>query len=186
MKKKVVQPTPYGAVVLIWSMAADSPRLRHVLLPEPGKTAPDRAAELYPDAGSASCPLIDEIASAIHVMLAGEPAAFDPEVVDWSLCTAFEQTVLRAEHAIPRGQVSTYQLIAARLGNKNSARAVGNALAKNPFPLIIPCHRAIRSDRRPGGFRGGAQMKRDLLAAEGIAFDDGGRAIVESFYYAEA
>lgn len=184
MKKKRIQPTPYGDFLIIWCLIENKPRVRHVLLPEPDKTAPERAAELYPEARSASCRLIDEIASAIHAMLSGEPVTFDPEVVNWGLCTAFEQAVLRAEHAIPRGRVSTYQLIAAHLGNKNSARAAGSALAKNPFPLIIPCHRAIRSDRRPGGFRGGAEMKRALLEAEGLAFDTKGRAIVDAFYYA--
>jgi methylated-DNA-[protein]-cysteine S-methyltransferase len=91
--------------------------------------------------------------------------------------------VLRAEHAIPRGSVSTYQLIAAHLGSANGARAVGNALAKNPFPLIVPCHRAVRSTGHLGGFQGGLEMKRALLEMEGVGLDDVERVVVERFHY---
>ncbi|MCK4795669.1 MAG: MGMT family protein, partial [Desulfobacteraceae bacterium] len=78
---------------------------------------------------------------------------------------------------------STYQRIATHLGSPNGARAVGNALATNPFPIIIPCHRAIRSDRSLGGYQGGLDMKRILLEMEGIDFDDTGRAATEDFFY---
>jgi len=61
--------------------------------------------------------------------------------------------------------------------------AVGNALANNPFPLIVPCHRAIRSDRHPGGYQGGLEMKRALLEKEGIHFDATGRVAYAQFHY---
>lgn len=96
---------------------------------------------------------------------------------------AFQQSVLRAEHAVPRGRVSTYGLIAARLGNPRAVRAVGNALATNPFPIIVPCHRAIRTGGELGGYQGGSAMKRVLLEREGIVFDAGGRAVVRRFHY---
>ena len=69
------------------------------------------------------------------------------------------------------------------LGKSNGARAVGNALANNPFPLIVPCHRAIRSDRHLGGYQGGLEMKRALLETEGIAFDKAGRVKCPLFHY---
>jgi len=69
------------------------------------------------------------------------------------------------------------------LGKQNGARAVGNALANNPFPLIVPCHRAIRADRQLGGYQGGLQMKLGLLKNEGIAFDDAGRVVCTRFHY---
>jgi methylated-DNA-[protein]-cysteine S-methyltransferase len=90
---------------------------------------------------------------------------------------------LRAEHAIPRGSVSTYGLIAAHVGVPGGARAVGNALAGNPFPLIVPCHRAIRSDLHLGGFQSGAEMKMALLEKEGIKFDSTGRVICKRLHY---
>ncbi|EFK10557.1 6-O-methylguanine DNA methyltransferase, DNA binding domain protein [delta proteobacterium NaphS2] len=99
------------------------------------------------------------------------------------MCGEFQQRVLRAEHGIPRGSVSTYKIIAIYLGNPGGARAVGNALANNPFPLIVPCHRAIRSDRHLGGYQGGFEMKQALLTKEGIAFDNVGRVTCNHFHY---
>ena len=84
---------------------------------------------------------------------------------------------------IPRGAVSTYQRIARHVGRPNGARAVGNALANNPFPVIVPCHRAIRTDRSLGGYQGGFKMKRTLLEMEGIDFDDTGRVAAKGFFY---
>jgi methylated-DNA-[protein]-cysteine S-methyltransferase len=69
------------------------------------------------------------------------------------------------------------------LGKPNGARAVGNALANNPFPLIVPCHRAIRSDRHLGGYQGGLEMKRALLKKESITFDKSDRVECPRFHY---
>jgi methylated-DNA-[protein]-cysteine S-methyltransferase len=88
-----------------------------------------------------------------------------------------------AEREIPRGWVSTYGRIATHLGVPGGARAVGGALARNPFPIIIPCHRAIRSDGSLGGFQGGPDMKRALLEFEGVGFSSTGRVAAERFYY---
>lgn len=103
--------------------------------------------------------------------------------VDLGMCGEFQQRVLHAEHAIPMGRVSTYKLVAAYLGVRAAARAVGNASANNPFPLIVPCHRAIRSDHRLGGYQGGLEMKRPLLCKERVAFDDSGRVQCSLFQY---
>ena len=65
----------------------------------------------------------------------------------------------------------------------NSARAVGGALARNPFPIIIPCHRAIKSNGELSGFRGGLKMKRALLELEGVEFSQDGRVITNRIYY---
>ena len=65
----------------------------------------------------------------------------------------------------------TYGGLAAAVGVPGGARAVGNVMAGNPFPLVIPCHRVIRSDGSLGGFGGGLPMKRALLEMEGVAFD---------------
>ena len=130
-----------------------------------------------------SCREIDDIATAIKGFLEGEEIEFPLDVTDLSLCGEFQQLVLRAEHRIPRGSVSTYKLIAEHIGKANSWRAVGNALASNPFPLIVPCHRAVRSDRHLGGYQGGPEMKRALLEKEGIYFDDAGRVVSPGFHY---
>jgi methylated-DNA-[protein]-cysteine S-methyltransferase len=98
-------------------------------------------------------------------------------------CSEFQRRVLLAEYGIRRGWVSTYGRIARHLGMPQGARAVGSALAHNPFPIIIPCHRAIAADGSLGGYQGGPEMKRSLLEMEGIAFGANGRVQVERFYY---
>ncbi|MBN2080445.1 MAG: methylated-DNA--[protein]-cysteine S-methyltransferase, partial [Spirochaetes bacterium] len=99
------------------------------------------------------------------------------------LCSPFQERVLRAEHGIPRGRVSTYQGIARHIGSAAAARAVGTALANNPFPIMIPCHRAIRFDGALGGYQGGVKMKQSLLQMEGVAFNASGRVVTEKFFY---
>jgi len=96
-----------------------------------------------------------------------------------SRTTPFQTRVYDALSRVPKGQVTTYKLLAAAL-DCGSPRAVGQALRRNPFAPRVPCHRVIASDLTIGGFAGkreGAEIrrKRKLLAAEGIRFDDRGR-----------
>jgi len=89
--------------------------------------------------------------------------------VDLSTVGPFERRVLEELRGIPRGEVRTYRDIAAAIGHPGAVRAVGNACAKNPIPLLIPCHRVIRTDGGLGGYalRGGLALKRRLLEQEG-------------------
>jgi len=183
MNRKIIKSTPFGSVGIIWTGLNDNPRIVRILLSKPGLSAEDQVSEHYPNSLASSCTEIDDVASAIKKLLEGEEIEFSLDIADLSLCTEFQQLVLRAEHRIPRGSISTYQLLAEYLGKKNGARVVGNALAKNPFPLIVPCHRAIRSDRQLGGYQGGLEMKRALLENEGIPFDDTGRVASAQFHY---
>jgi len=79
----------------------------------------------------------------------------------------FQKKVWRLTQEIPYGEVRSYKWIAKRLGSKGY-RAVGQTLAHNPFPLIIPCHRVIRENKSIGGYSSGLEIKRKLLAKEGI------------------
>ena len=183
MNRKIIKSTPFGSVGVIWTGLNDNPKIVRILLSKPGLSAEDQVSELYPNSQPSSCAEIDDVAIAIKGLLEGEKIEFSLDVATLSLCTEFQQLVLRAEHRIPRGRISTYRLIAEYLGKRNGARAVGNALANNPFPLIVPCHRAIRSDRHLGGYQGGIEMKRALLEKEGIPFDDKGRVACAQFHY---
>lgn len=93
--------------------------------------------------------------------------------VDLSMVGPFERLVLERLRRIPKGQVRTYGDIAREIGYPGAARAVGNACAKNPVPLLVPCHRVVRSDGGLGGYslRGGPALKRRLLAQEGVDMD---------------
>ena len=183
MNKKIIKPTLSESVCIIWSVSNKIPKIVRVLIPKPGLSAEDKASELYPNSQTSSCAEIDAVTAAIKAYLEGEDVVFTMDIVDFTLCSTFQQTVLRAEHGVPRGSVSTYKLIAAHLGIPKGARAVGNALANNPFPLIVPCHRVIRSDNHIGGYGGGIEMKRALLEREGIRFDKAGRVICPRLHY---
>ncbi len=80
--------------------------------------------------------------------------------------TAFQQAVWECMADIPYGETRTYGEIAAALGNRNKARAVGGAANKNPLPIVIPCHRVVGSSGRLTGFAGGLEVKRFLLDLE--------------------
>ena len=82
--------------------------------------------------------------------------------------TAFEQDVLVATKKIPKGRVSSYEEVAVVIGCPWASRAVGNALHKNPYAPIVPCHRVVRSNSELGGFGGGIKNKIKLLASEGV------------------
>jgi methylated-DNA-[protein]-cysteine S-methyltransferase len=182
MKIKIITSTPFGPVAVAWSTVKGYPQIVRVLISKPGWSAEDQVAQIYPEAQLSSCREIDDVTKGIKAFLKGQDVVFSLDMVTLEMCSPFQTGVLHAEHQIPRGNISTYKLIAEYLGNDKGARAVGNALANNPFPIIVPCHRAIRSDGHLGGFQGGLDMKRALLENEGITFDLKGR-VSRPFYY---
>jgi methylated-DNA-[protein]-cysteine S-methyltransferase len=119
---------------------------------------------------------------AIESVLQGRAVILPLDILAWSMTQNFQRRVLRAEYNIPRGSVSTYGRIAGKIGRPGAARAVGKALATNPFPVVIPCHRAVRSDGSLGGYAGGMRMKKRLLEMEGIKFDNRGRVVTKKIW----
>lgn len=95
--------------------------------------------------------------------------------LDWTGATAFRQHALQAAMQIPWGMVITYGELSKLSGNDRAARACGGALAKNPFMIVVPCHRVIGSDGSLHGFsaEGGLKVKQWLLEFEGVQFKDG-------------
>lgn len=176
--------TPLAAVALFWGIYRGQPKIVRVLVYPPEVPNAGQIKADLKNSQAGRCPEIDHIMEQIEAFLKGAAMRFSLDSILLDLCSDFQQRVLLAEHGIPRGQVSTYQRLAAFTGNPTAARAVGRALATNPFPLIIPCHRAIRADYTLGGFQGGLPMKRALLEMEGIAFDKAGRVVVDEFFYA--
>lgn len=84
-----------------------------------------------------------------------------------TVLTKFEWSVLEAVMTIPFGETRSYQWVAEKVRRPKAVRAVGQALGKNPYPVLIPCHRVIRSDGKLGGFSGGVKKKKELLNLEG-------------------
>jgi len=175
-------PSAFGDLSVVWREDEGGPRVYRVFLPNSRSSAQNLARAGYPTARPGSCTVIAEVGERIRRTLAGEPVGFDLDAVTIERCSKFQRRVLLAEREIPRGWVSTYGRIASRLGVPRGARAVGNALSHNPFPIIIPCHRAIKSDGSLGGFQGGIEMKRALLGLEGIDVTPAGRVRTERVY----
>jgi methylated-DNA-[protein]-cysteine S-methyltransferase len=96
---------------------------------------------------------------------AGQRATF-PDELDLSPATAFQRKVWQITRLIPYGETRSYSWVAEQLGKAGAGRAVGQALARNPLPIIIPCHRVVASDGKLGGFSGGEGMKSSLLRLE--------------------
>jgi methylated-DNA-[protein]-cysteine S-methyltransferase len=87
--------------------------------------------------------------------------------LDWRLARGFRRDVLRATAAIPYGRTASYGEIARRAGSPSAFRAAGTALAANPLPIVVPCHRVLPASGELGSYRGGADAKAQLLALEG-------------------
>jgi len=171
----------FGTVAVAWTERRGGPRVCRAFLPAPHVDRVVGAA--FPEARRSADPAMSELGDALQAFLRGESVWFSLRAVDWRVCSSFQRAVLEAEHAIPRGRVSTYGLIAAAIGAPGAARAVGRALATNPFPLIVPCHRAITSDGRLGGYQGGLAMKRALLANEGVEVTARGRVVAPRLFH---
>ena len=86
--------------------------------------------------------------------------------IDWVLVRGFGREVLRATARIPYGQVATYRDVATEAGSPRAVRAAGNALGANPMPIVVPCHRVVRTGGGLGGYTGGLERKERLLALE--------------------
>lgn len=98
----------------------------------------------------------------------GKRVTFNGVSLDLHTATPFQRKVWEAARSIPYGQTRSYRWVAEKIGKPEAARAVGQALGKNPIPVIIPCHRVIASDGKLGGFALGLEMKRTLLRLEGL------------------
>lgn len=96
---------------------------------------------------------------------------------------SFAEIVWRATKLIPKGRVATYSQIAKIIGKPLASRAVGNALNKNPYAPIVPCHRVIRSDGSVGGFALGSKSKINLLKKEGVIIINNKVKPLEKFLY---
>jgi methylated-DNA-[protein]-cysteine S-methyltransferase len=108
---------------------------------------------------------IAAITAQLDAYFAGERRQFDVPI-DFGLTTPFQRRVLEATRAVPPGEVVSYADIGRRIGQPRASRAIGQALGRNPVPIVVPCHRVIASDGSLGGYTGGLPIKRKLLALE--------------------
>ncbi|NOR18168.1 methylated-DNA--[protein]-cysteine S-methyltransferase [candidate division WOR-3 bacterium] len=161
----------------MWKVKNKDAMITRIFLPELGKKIKYVIKKVYPDAVFGSVPIINKICKKLENFLKGKPIEFSLNNIDLTQLYDFQKKVLLIERQIPYGCVSTYGRLAKKIGVPRAGRAVGQALARNPFPLVIPCHRTIRSDGSLGGFGGGLKLKRQLLELEGVRFDQRGRVV---------
>ncbi|MEX3506363.1 MULTISPECIES: methylated-DNA--[protein]-cysteine S-methyltransferase [unclassified Corynebacterium] len=121
--------------------------------------------ELPADATPGTTPLLEEAARQLRAYFAGSPKPFDVPL-DYTSQPPFTAAVLRELARVGYGEKLSYGQLAARAGQPAAVRAVGNACARNPLPLFVPCHRVVRSDGSLGNYRGGLAAKRWLLELE--------------------
>ncbi|NUO97988.1 MAG: methylated-DNA--[protein]-cysteine S-methyltransferase, partial [Nonomuraea sp.] len=113
-------------------------------------------------------PLLAEPIRQVKAYFEGRRRDFELPL-DWSLISGFNRQVLRELAAgVPFGSVVGYGDLAGRVGQPGAAQAVGVAMGSNPLPVVVPCHRVVESDGGIGGFGGGLETKRKLLALEGV------------------
>ena len=110
---------------------------------------------------------LDEARRELELYFEGRLTEFDLPL-DWRLSGGFRQRVLRAIARIPYGQTRSYTEMAKSAGNERAVRAAGTACGSNPIPLVVPCHRVLRSGGALGGYGGGLPMKEELLRLEGV------------------
>jgi methylated-DNA-[protein]-cysteine S-methyltransferase len=159
--------TAIGRCAIAWSAQG----VVTLQLPEANERETRRAVrQRSPGAGEAvPPPEVQDAIDAIVALLQGRPADLTAVPLDMTGIPAFHQRVYAITRGIAPGATLTYGEIAARLGEPGAARAVGHALGRNPFALIVPCHRVLAAGQRPGGFsaHGGVRTKLRLLTLEG-------------------
>lgn len=159
-------PSPVGELLLA---ATDAGLVRVAYLDSASEEAllADLAARISPRVLSAPRRL-DEPRRELDQYFGGGRRAFEV-AVDWRLTRGFGRRVLEATARIPFGAVSSYRQVATEAGSPRGSRAAGNALGANPIPIVVPCHRILHSGGGLGGYTGGLDRKRALLAIEGVA-----------------
>jgi methylated-DNA-[protein]-cysteine S-methyltransferase len=156
--------SPFGPLLL-----ASTPRgLVKLSLPnyDPGETLEELAARISPRVLEAPGRL-DDARRQLDLYFEGRLREFDLPL-DWRLSAGFRRRALRAIDRIPYGRTRSYTEIARSAGNERAVRAAGTACGANPLPIVVPCHRVLRSGGALGGYGGGLPMKEALLAMEGV------------------
>jgi methylated-DNA-[protein]-cysteine S-methyltransferase len=151
----VVAATPRGLVRLAYTGSRDE-----------GEVVEDLAGKLSPRILEAP-ERLDDVRRELDEYFDGRRVDFEVPI-DWSLTHGFTGKVLRQTARIGYGKTSTYAEVAGRAGSPRAVRAAGNALGSNPIPVVVPCHRVLRTGGALGGYTGGVERKEFLLRLEGV------------------
>jgi methylated-DNA-[protein]-cysteine S-methyltransferase len=165
--------TAIGAVGVSWS--ADG--ITRLQLPESSRLSTERRLRGRSASAVEGQPptLIEQAIDDVQRYMAGERISFSDIKLDLTGVGPFHCSIYQALRRIGWGETTTYGALARQAGDPGASRAVGQAMGRNPVPVIIPCHRVLASGGKPGGFSafGGAATKQRLLALEGVHLDGG-------------
>jgi methylated-DNA-[protein]-cysteine S-methyltransferase len=164
--------TAIGACGLAWNERG----LTRLQLPESDRIVTEK--RLSANAAGASHPApaaIEQLIADMQDYMSGRRVDFASVAIDLTGADPFQRKVYEAARAVPWGQTVSYGELARQTGSPGAARAVGQALSRNPVPIIVPCHRILAKGHRIGGFSapGGTITKERLLALEGVRIDAG-------------
>ena len=159
-----IEPSPVGDL-LVAVTPRGLIRVAYLGVEDQGPVLEELARRVSPRVIEAPAAL-DEVRRELDEYFEGRRKTFDIPV-DWKLHDGFGRRVLRATAKIPFGEVLTYQQIAAKAGSPRGSRAAGNALGANRIPIVVPCHRVVRTGGSIGGYGGGSERKEYLLELEG-------------------
>ena len=149
-------------------MLASAKGLLSITLPQ--RSAQEARQPLGDSVNRATCSLhpFRDLMERLKLFFSGQRTTF-PDKLDLSPATHFQREVWEMTRRIPYGETRSYAWVAEQIKKPRAARAVGQALGKNPLPIIVPCHRVVASDGKLGGFGGGLEMKRHLISLEASA-----------------
>ena len=168
-------PSPLGDVGIVWARNNVAPSVVRIFLPKKDGAMDEVINSEYPGAVKEPKNNPDKICSQIREYMKGRAVEFSLDSLDMEQCYDFQKRVLLKLSQVPRGKVVSYGQLAGKIGAPGAARAVGTALARNPFPIILPCHRVVKSTGHLGNFGGGQKLKEALLRLEGIKLSDKGK-----------
>ena len=145
------------------AVAASARGIKTITLPQQTR---QKALDMLPDSRTAACsPRFEDLAERISGYFDGRRQDFN-DALDLTAATPFQRRVWLAARLIPYGETRSYRQLAISIGQPGAVRAVGQALARNPLAIIVPCHRVLKTGGGLGGFAGGLEMKRYLLSLE--------------------
>ncbi|MDP3286142.1 MAG: methylated-DNA--[protein]-cysteine S-methyltransferase [Desulfobacterales bacterium] len=159
--------TPFGYAALLYSI--NSFNITGILLPCPDKKEILKKTIGYRAGKNVSHPQAILVTKSVQDYFLGKTKSFPPVFFEWmnfGNITRLEKEVLCKTASIPYGQTASYSDIARAVGRQKAYRFIGNTLAKNPCPVIVPCHRVIKKDGSCGGFGGGRDLKMKMLSLE--------------------
>ncbi|MEN6621607.1 MAG: MGMT family protein [Smithella sp.] len=167
---------------LVWQYINNKPVIENIFLPCPHNKLIFKIKRFCSEVNLTERNIPDDIDQKIRQIYSGSKVNIKNSFLNYTKLTKFSTLVLKQTCKIPPGKVDTNSGLAEKIGSPGAARAVGNVMANNPFPILVPCHRVVRSNGSMGGFGGGIKMKKELLCKEGVILNVKNRVAEECFY----